>query len=64
MRSSYRLAYRNGETVKYLPGTEIEFSVKKYKEDLGVGYSSILVYLIEYEYLSNSSEDEELPTIR
>ena len=63
-KSSYRLAYRNGETVKYLPGTEIEFTVKKYKEDLGVGYSSILVYLIEYEYLSNSSEDEELPTIR
>ena len=28
-KSSYRLAYRNGETVKYLPGTEIEFTVKK-----------------------------------
>lgn len=60
--SSFRLSYKNGETVRYLPGTKTEFTIKDYKNDLGVGYSSIVIYLVEYQYLSSDSESE-LPIV-
>lgn len=54
--SDFKLVYKSGEVIKYIPGTKTEFSVKKYKEDLGVGYHSIVVYLMEY-MVSTDSED-------
>lgn len=60
--SSFRLTYKSGETVRYLPGTKIDFTIKEYKNDSGVGYSSIILFLVEYRDFSSDSETE-LPVV-
>ena len=50
--------YKNGEKIKYIPCTTTDFTIKLYKEDLGTGYSLVVVYLLEYE-LENEEEDIE-----
>ena len=59
LKEDFKLIYKNGETIKYIPGTNIPFTVKAYKDDLGVGYSAVVVYLLEYE----SYEDEETDSL-
>ena len=58
-KTDFRLTYKSGETVKYIPGTETPFTIKLYKEDLGVGYSRITLYLIEYEYFDDDDDDDD-----
>ena len=56
----YKLVYKNGDTVKYIPGTNIEFTVKDYKEDYGVGYSRITLYLMLHIPEYDTEEELEL----
>ena len=61
-KEDYKLVYKNGDIVRYIPGTQTQFTVKRYKEDLGVGYSALIVYLVPYdEYSSGLSDDDILP---
>lgn len=55
----YKLVYKNGETIRYIPCSTTNFMIKPYKEDLGTDYNSILVYLLECE-LEDDEEDIEL----
>ena len=43
--------------VRFISGTNIPFTVKAYKEDLGVSYHAIVLYLLPYEDL-NDTDDE------
>ena len=43
--------------VRFIPSTNIPFTVKVYKEDLGVSYHAIILYLLPYEDL-NDTDDE------
>lgn len=43
---SYKPVYKNGERIRYIPGTTTDFTIKLYKEDLLTAYSSIIVYLL------------------
>lgn len=43
------LTYRSGERALYLPGTPTDFTLEKYKEDRGCGYSKITMYLKPWE---------------
>ena len=43
--------------VRFIPGANIPFTVKVYKEDLGVLYHAIVLYLLPYENL-NDTDDE------
>ena len=54
----FKLVYKNGDVIRHIPGTDIPFTLKGYKEDLGVGYNSLVVYLQEYMESSSSDEDE------
>ena len=56
-----KLVYKNGEPVRYIPGTKIPFTVKGYKEDLGVRYNSLVLYLLPYRCFSSS--DDDLPEV-
>ena len=40
----YKLVYKTGDTVQYIPGTKRLLNLKEYKDDLGVGYSRITLY--------------------
>ena len=35
--------------IRSIPGTDVDFTIRRYKEDLRVGYSSIVVYLMEHD---------------
>ena len=52
-----KLVYKSGEIIRYIPGTKVPFTVRGYKEDLGVGYHAISVYLMPYE-VSNDTDNE------
>lgn len=58
--SDYKLVYKTGESVKFIPGTKTPFTVEAYKADLGVGYQNLTFYLMLYEI--SSDEDIELPS--
>ena len=62
---NFKLVYKDGDLIRFIPGTKIDFTVKGYKEDLGIGYSAIVVYLLEYFTDSNDNDDDsnELPDI-
>ena len=47
--SDCRLCFKTGETVRYIPGTMVPFTLKAYKDDLATRYSRITLYLIPYE---------------
>ena len=51
----YNLSYKNGDKIENLPGTNIPFTVKAFKQDLGIGYHSVSVYLLKYE--TDSDDD-------
>ena len=55
--SDVELVYKSGEMVRFIPGTNIPFTVKVYREDLGVSYHAIVLYLLPYEDL-NDTDDE------
>jgi len=57
--SCTKLVYKTGETVKYIPGTNEPFTVRKYKDDSGLQYSRIVLYLQVHDILSNSSSSDE-----
>lgn len=60
--SDLELCYRTGDIALTLPGTNTEFSVEKYKEDLGVKYSQMVLYLKPYyadRERSSCSESED-----
>ena len=59
-----KLVYKNGERIKYIPGTTTDFTIKLYKENLGTGYNSIVIYLLKYK-LKDEEEDTEvyLPSV-
>ena len=52
-----KLVYKSGEVIRFIPGTNIPFTVKAYKEDLGVSYHAIVLHLLPYEDL-NDTDDE------
>lgn len=51
----YRLLYESGKDAQFLPGTEF-FSLKRYREEIGKDYKSIVLYLCTNEDL-NASEN-------
>lgn len=54
-----KLCYKDGEQIRFIPGTRTPFTLKAYKEDLGVGYQAVGVYLLPYE-VHASDDDNEL----
>ena len=60
IKHDFKLVYKNGDVIKKIPGTDIDFTIKRYKEDLGVGYTAIIVYLLPYDInLDSSSGDSD-----
>ena len=57
MLSDVKLVYKSGEMVRFIPGTNIPFTVKEYKEDLGVPYHAIVLYLLPYEDLNDTDNE-------
>ena len=57
-KSDYKLVYKNGDTIRFIFGTDVDFTIKGYKDDLGVGYSSVVVYLMDYD---DKLAEDELP---
>ena len=55
----YNLVYKSGEKILFIPGTKIPFTVEKYKEDLGLPYQNINVYLQLYDY---TNDELKLPS--
>ena len=48
--------------VPFIQGTNIPFTVKSYKEDLGVSYHAIFLYLLPYEDFNDTDEEySDLP---
>ena len=43
---SYKPVYKNGERIRYIPGTTTDFRIKLFIEDLLTVCSSIIVYLL------------------
>ena len=54
----YRLLYESGKDAQFLPGTTEFFSLKRYKEEIGKDYKSIVLYLCTNEDL-NASENPD-----
>ena len=48
---TYHLAFKNGSIAIFIPGTATEFTLGKYKEELGKDYKGITMYLISGEEL-------------
>ena len=40
----YRLLYESGKDAQFLPGTTEFFSLKRYKDEIGKDYKSIVLY--------------------
>ena len=51
------LSYRSGKSALFLPGTLTEFTLERYKEDLGCKYSQITLYLKPNERNSDEEVD-------
>ena len=45
----YHLVYESGKNAQFLPGTTEFFSLKRYKEEIGQEYKSIVLYLCTNE---------------
>lgn len=58
-----KLVYRSGENCRYLPGTTTPFTLEAYKNDLGVKYRAIVLYLQAYgdNMEDSDSSDNDLP---
>ncbi|XP_028404902.1 uncharacterized protein LOC114527451 [Dendronephthya gigantea] len=54
---SWNLVYPDGQPCSTLPGQEEEFTLRKYKEDLGKPYNRITLYLCPDEPDNMNSED-------
>lgn len=48
--SGVKLVYKSGEMVRFIPGTNIPFKVKAYKE------SHIVLYILQYEDLNDTDD--------
>ena len=55
--SDVKLVYKSVEISQFIQGTNIPFTVKGYREDLGVSYHAIVLSLFPYEDL-NDTDDE------
>lgn len=53
------LVYKSGNIAFYIPGTQIPFTLKSYKEDLGCKYSQILLYLKPKEEEIDQVQEED-----
>ena len=51
------LCFRSGEVAIFLPGTTVEFTLDGYKNDLGVKYSQVLLYLKPHDKPDIPSDD-------
>ena len=60
--SDVKLVYKSGEVVRYIPGTDIPFTVQRYKEDSGLSYGRIVLYLQQYEADGEDLEEFLPPT--
>ena len=56
-----KLIYKNGTIVRHLPETSRPFVLQEYKMALGMPYSQICLYLIEYE--ASDDEDDLYPKV-
>ena len=59
----YRLCYKNGETVNFIPGNNVPFILRTYKENVGLSYGRITLYLVpRYSGSDNDDDDsDDLP---
>lgn len=57
--SDLQLCFRSGEMAVCLPGTITEFTLSGYKDDLGVKYSQLLLYLRPYEREDTNDFDSD-----
>ena len=60
-KCDYKLVYKSGESIRFIPGTKTPFTIENYKKDLGVGYQNLNFYLMLYN-IDSSSEDELKPS--
>ena len=54
----YRLLYESGKDAQFIPGTTEFFTLKRYREEIGKDYKSIVLYLCTNEEL-NASENPD-----
>lgn len=60
--SDFMLVYKSGEISQFTQDTNIPFTVKGYREDLGVSYHAIVLSLLPYENLNDTdNEHADLP---
>jgi hypothetical protein len=45
--ASYKLLYPDGQEVQNIPGTDISFTLQKYKDFLGKAFQKIVLYICE-----------------
>ncbi|XP_078790690.1 uncharacterized protein LOC101163634 isoform X37 [Oryzias latipes] len=53
----FLLLYPDGTKINNIPGTEVPFTLKEYKETLGKAYQRITLYICAAEDFSNSSQE-------
>ncbi|XP_076002263.1 G2/M phase-specific E3 ubiquitin-protein ligase-like isoform X3 [Genypterus blacodes] len=53
----YVLLYPDGTKISYVPGTEVPFTLKAYKEAFGKAYQRITLYICTAEDFSTSSQE-------
>lgn len=58
--SNTELVYKSGEIVEYIPGTVVPFTVKRYKEDSGLQYSRIILYIKVKDHSYDESDEDKL----
>ena len=54
----YQLLYESGKDAQFLPGTTEFFSLKRYREEIGKDYKSIVLYLCTNEDLIASEHPD------
>lgn len=55
--SDYSLVFKDGSEVKNVPGTEESFTLQRYKEESGLGYSRITLYLLAQRSIFEQLKD-------
>ena len=54
-----KLVYKSGDYIQFIPGTKEPFSLRRYKEDSGLAYSRITLYLQKYD---DDEDDFDFPS--
>ena len=58
-KATYKLVFRDGKEVKFIPGTDEEpFVLRRYKEESGFGYARIVLFLAALEHESDDIQLE------